>query len=288
MVASTLDYTVIDAFTPERFRGNPAAVILLEEETYPDDSFLQKIGREFNLSETAFLIKHATSSPNSPSFHIRWFTPTVEIALCGHATLASAHFLYTKNLVPKSVPVSFHTQSGFVTAGPSAGKGKVELDFPAEPSVESSEADWDIVGTVFGLDRSDLIFVGRSRLDVVVEVSEAVNIEEVKVDFSALATLKTRGLIITRAAPVSYKDFHFISRVFSADTGIPEDPVTGSAHCTLAVHWSKKLGKENQPLAAYQASERGGILEVTWLQEKGRVKLVGDAVVVAEGKLFLA
>ncbi|KAJ3279092.1 hypothetical protein HK104_001781 [Borealophlyctis nickersoniae] len=291
-MANKIDYVVIDAFTRQPFKGNPAAVILFPSDQPVGPDTLQKLACEFNLSETCFIAPQDASTPTAPAFHLRWFTPTVEIDLCGHGTLASAAYLYSHPTagVDPGTKIAFHTRSGVLVAEQRAN-GEIVLTFPEEPCEKVDEAaeEWDLAARALGVKREEIVYVGRNRMDVLVEVTDAVDIETMKPDVGLLATVKSRCLILTttysrtRAA----QGYHFISRVFAPQSGIPEDPVTGSAHCALAVHWSHKLGTVNQPMKAYQASPRGGELLVTWRKKEGKVELVGSAVAVAEGKIVM-
>ena len=255
----------VDAFTVKPFAGNPAAVCILPEAR--DGSWMQDVAREMNLSETAFLVKQ------SDGYNLRWFTPTVEVQLCGHATLASAHILWEAGHLKPSQQARFHTLSGLLTAG---RKGDwIELDFPAKLE-EPATAPPDLARAL-GVTTK---YVGKNKFDYLVEVDSEETVRRLKPEFTLLRTIPVRGVIVTSAA--SNRDFDFVSRFFAPGSGIDEDPVTGSAHCALGPFWSKRLGKTE--LLAYQASARGGVLRVR--VGKNRVDLGGQAVTVLRGELL--
>jgi PhzF family phenazine biosynthesis protein len=255
----------IDAFTDKPFAGNPAAVCLLDGPR--DENWMQLVAREMNLSETAFLYL------TSDGYNLRWFTPEVEVALCGHATLASAHHLWECGRAKPGDTLRFHTQSGLLTA---TRRGDlIVLDFPAQPVTEVSPPPGllDALG-VTGL------FVGKSTYDFLVEVASETVVRAVTPDQGKLRSLAVRGIIVT--ARSSSSEFDIVSRFFAPGAGIDEDPVTGSAHCSLGPYWAPKLGKAE--LRAYQASARGGSLVVTVIGD--RVLLGGHAVTVLRGQLI--
>jgi PhzF family phenazine biosynthesis protein len=256
--------TQIDAFTDRPFAGNPAAVCLLEHS--PEDSWMQLVAREMNLSETAFLL------PLDGEFGLRWFTPTVEVDLCGHATLASAHFLWERGHLAADQPARFHTRSGLLTA---EKRGTwIEMDFPATPAVpdESAETLESALGISAG-------YVGRTRFDYVVEAASEEAVRALKPDFNALRRLKARGVIVTSRS--SGSGYDFVSRFFAPAFGIDEDPVTGSAHCCLGPYWKERLGRDN--LTGFQASARGGFVRTRC--QGDRVLISGQAVTVFRGEL---
>ena len=249
----------VDAFTDKLFQGNPAAVCLLE--SWPSDDILQGIAQENNLSETAFLVN------NDQGFDIRWFTPAVEVDLCGHATLASAHVLFTiRKSDQKSIV--FNSKSGVLEVV--NNEDYLTMDFPADiPAVEPQ-----MPGLLEALGLSDgNIFRGKTDLMVVLENQE--DVINVSPDFSHLKQLPVRGVIVT--APGN--DTDFVSRFFAPASGIDEDPVTGSAHCTLTPYWSERLGKTK--LTARQISSRMG--ELSCELAGNRVKLSGTAVTYLTG-----
>ncbi|HIB03842.1 MAG TPA: PhzF family phenazine biosynthesis protein [Candidatus Marinimicrobia bacterium] len=250
----------VDAFASELFRGNPAAVVPLEE--WLPDTVLLSIALENNLSETAYLV------PDRNGYHIRWFTPVVEVALCGHATLASAHVVFSE-LGFDGETIEFQSKSGPLTVK-CGGSGYI-MDFPAEPS-DSCDVPKPLTEGL-GLE-PDLVMKGTDYLAV---VSTQLQIEKLAPDFRKLARLKSRGLIVT--APGD--DCDFVSRCFFPQTGIDEDPVTGSAHCQMTPYWVDRLGKSK--LVARQLSARGG--EVICKMQGDRVLLEGQAVKYLEGKI---
>ena len=259
--------SVIDAFTGTPFAGNPAAVCLLDR--WPSDQWLQRVGREMNLSETAFLVPRGGSE-----FELRWFTPAVEVALCGHATLASAHWLWeTAQADPL---VTFHTRkSGALTARRLAS-GEIELDFPARPAAPC-EAPSELIKAL----GARAVAAGRNQDDYLIEMGSEAEVRGLAPDFAALARTKCRGVIVT--AKSDDPRFDFVSRCFAPGSGIDEDPVTGSAHCCLSEWWGEKLGKDE--MTGYQASERGGVVRLN--RVSGRVKLIGRAVTVTRGELLV-
>ncbi len=256
----------IDAFTDRPFSGNPAAVCLLDEAR--DAEWMQSVAAEMNLSETAFV------SPSSDGYALRWFTPRVEVDLCGHATLAAAHALWEEKRVDGSESIVFLSKSGPLTC--TRRGGTVELDFPATPArpVAGPEALAAALG-------ADPRFFGRSKFDALFVVDDEQALRALAPDFTAIETLPYRGVIVT--SPSDDARFDFVSRFFAPAAGIDEDPVTGSAHCCLAPYWSERLGKSE--LTAYQASARGGVVNLRVSGE--RVVLGGQAVTVMRGILLV-
>jgi PhzF family phenazine biosynthesis protein len=255
---------VVDAFTDRPFAGNPAAVCPLDRPA--DDGWMQHVAAEMNLSETAFLV------PEADGFRLRWFTPAVEVDLCGHATLASAHVLWESGRLPSGTPARFQTRSGLLTA--TRDGDAITLDFPAVPA-EPCEPPPGLVDAVGGTPRS----VGRNRMDFLIEYAAEADVRSLRPDFGRLASLPVRGVIVT--APSADRSFDFVSRFFAPAAGISEDPVTGSAHCCLGPFWATKLGKTD--LIGYQVSKRGGVVRVGVRGE--RVRLGGRAVTVLRGEL---
>jgi len=255
----------VDAFTAKAFAGNPAAVCLLTEAR--DPAWMQALAREMNLSETAFLTRQADG------YGLRWFTPTVEIDLCGHATLASAHVLWELGHLAGEAQARFHTRSGLLTA---ERRGEwIEMNFPAEPAEPAAAPD----GLEAAL-RARLLYVGKNRFDYLVELESEEIVRALKPDLEQVGRLPSRGLMVTARA--SSAGFDFVSRFFGPQSGVAEDPVTGSAHCCLGPYWKKKLGKDE--FVAYQASARGGVVRVR--VEGNRVILGGQAVTVFRGELL--
>ncbi|KAK8928217.1 hypothetical protein KSP39_PZI017313 [Platanthera zijinensis] len=298
MSRSSVRYAVVDAFTDTPFKGNPAAVCLLEEESGADEVWMQNVASEFNVSQTAFVVPSATSiaGGDTPAFHIRWFTPVKEVTLCGHATLASAYVLFTTGVVKGEV-IEFSTLSGILTtkkvqdfrklgsAEPYAsGNGEmfsIELDFPITQLLDfESEEIPSFPETL-----KDLSVVNVQKTsggDLIVELSSGKDLADVKPNFAELGRYVERGIILTAPAPPD-TGFDIFSRFFCPNFGINEDPVCGTAHCALAPYWSRKLGKHN--ILAYQASPRGGILDLQVDEERGRVLIRGKAVTVMSGFL---
>jgi len=262
----TLPLYQVDAFTETPFRGNPAGVCLLDGPR--DEAWMQSVAAEMNLSETAFLERRGDS------FQIRWFTPKVEVALCGHATLASAHVLFEEGIVAAESPVSFQSRSGPLFAA--RRNGLIELDFPAR--LEQSAPAPPGLAEALGAEPK---YLGRNVDDYLVLVEDEEAVRRLRPDFAALAKVSARGVIVT--APASSAGFDFVSRFFAPAVGIDEDPVTGSAHCCLAPFWKARLGKES--LVGYQASARGGVVRVRVADD--RVFLGGTAVLVFRGELLV-
>jgi len=259
----------VDAFTHDAFAGNPAAVCLLA--TPQPAAWLQDVAAEMNLSETAFL------SPQSDGhYRLRWFTPTQEVALCGHATLASAHVLWTEAVLAPDAPAQFETKSGRLTA--TRDGDWITMDFPADPPrpADLSSALLD------GLSTPAPVYTGRSDRDVFVHLPSAESVRTLAPDLKALTDIDARGVIVTAAA--DRDDVDFVSRFFAPGAGVPEDPVTGSAHCALGPYWAEQLGRT--VLRGRQVSARGGIVGVDCDDPEGdRVALSGQAVTVLRGRL---
>jgi len=275
----TLPIYQVDAFTSTPFRGNPAAVCLLSEPL--DNSTMQSIAAEMNLSETAFVSPMDPSSSSfreATEFSLRWFTPTVEVPLCGHATLATSAVLFfeTGN---GSDTISYHTLSGILTARRSGEK--ISLDFPGEMP-DHVEPPLDLLNSMGIVDPYECHFApGSQKLLVILEGEHAVT--GLKPDFKAMldstSDLHIAGVIVSSKGEPPYD---FISRFFAPWWGIDEDPVTGAAHTVLAPYWSRRLGKEN--MKAYQASARSGELDLR-LGTDGRVEISGSAIVIMRGDL---
>jgi PhzF family phenazine biosynthesis protein len=255
----------VDAFTNRPFTGNPAAVCVLAE--VPAEWWMQDVAREMNLSETAFLL------PHEDGYDLRWFTPTTEVDLCGHATLASAHVLWEDGHLPPAETARFHTRSGVLTAT-RAGEW-IEMDFPAEPAREVEP----LLGLAEALGAAPAVWVGRNRFDYLIELADEKQVRTLNPDPRALRELGGRGFIVTSRATAN--GFDFVSRFFAPAAGVDEDPVTGSAHCALAPYWAERLGRPE--LVGYQVSARGGVVRVRSAGE--RVVLAGQAVTVLRGEL---
>ncbi len=274
-MSRTLPLLQIDAFTDRPFAGNPAAVCLLAAPA--EAEWMQAVAREMNLSETAFV-----TGQGDGDFALRWFTPAVEVELCGHATLAAAHALWTTERLALDRPARFHTLSGLLTAERADGD-RIELDFPSRNAV-AAEAPIGLAEAL-GLAAEDLRWVGRSRYDVLVELPDERTVRSLAPDLARLRDVEARGVIVTaRSGGFEGSGRHdFVSRFFAPRAGVDEDPVTGSAHCTLATFWGERLGKEE--LLAYQASARGGEIRLRLLGD--RVRLGGRAVTVSRGELLV-
>ena len=257
----------IDAFTSRPFAGNPAAVCLLDGQR--EARWMQAVAAEMNLSETAFV------RPLDDAFELRWFTPTIEVDLCGHATLAAAHALWQETVVARGSAIRFQTRSGLLTAR--SNEDLIELDFPATPPREAPAPQ----GLLEALG-AEAVFVGRSKFDCFVVLRGAAELRALSPDFIRLKELGMRGVIVTSGSDDA--QFDFMSRFFAPGAGIDEDPVTGSAHCTLAPYWRERLGKD--AMTAYQASVRGGVVRVRVAGD--RVILAGQAVTVWTGNLTSA
>jgi PhzF family phenazine biosynthesis protein len=261
---SPIPITHVDAFTATPFGGNPAAVCLLPGAR--PDTWMQNVAREMNLSETAFL------HPSGDGYNLRWFAPSAEVDLCGHATLASAHVLWEEGHLAPEQPARFHTKSGVLSA---KRRGEwIEMDFPATPD----EPDAIPLELAEGLHVTPK-YVGRSKFDFLAELESEEAVRKIQPDLALLRLLHCRGVIVTSRA--STGGYDFISRFFAPAIGVDEDPVTGSAHSCLGPFWSKRLGKTE--LLAYQASARGGVVRVR--MNGDRVLLGGQAVTVLRGQL---
>lgn len=261
---STAIYQV-DSFTDTPFHGNPAAVCILGEPA--TEEWMQQVASEMNLSETAFLHKEGEG------FHLRWFTPAIEVELCGHATLASAHILWQTGLLQLNEKAIFYTQSGVLTA--KLAEDWIEMDFPAghvEPLEESDELQ-DALGI-------QAQYTGKGSADYLVELESAAVVRALDPDFRRLKSCGLRGVIVTSSSDDASYDF--ISRFFAPGAGIDEDPVTGSAHCLLGPYWQNRMQKN--VFTAYQASKRGGVVKLR--VEGDRVILTGQAVTVLKGELY--
>ena len=257
----------VDAFADEPFKGNPAGVCLLRGPA--EASWMQAVAAEMNLAETAFPL------PEGDGYRLRWFTPTVEVRLCGHATLATAHILWEQGLLPPDREARFETLSGLLTARRDGEL--IELDFPARPPLPRPP-DW--TEAVVGALGVKPVYVGMSAEDVIFEAVDEETVRGLRPDLAVLRGLPARGVIVT--ARSSGGRFDFVSRFFAPAVGVDEDPVTGSSHTVLVPYWAGKLGKTS--LTAYQASARGGTLHLKLAGD--RVKIAGRAVTVVAGELL--
>lgn len=259
----------IDAFTGERFRGNPAAVMLLPR--FVADETLQAIAAENNLAETAFLVAEGAD------YRLRWFTPTVEVPLCGHATLASA-WVVLNCLDPKRDNVTFHSMSGPLTVRRAGGDGRLAMDFPSQPATVIDPDFTVTTGAVLG--RAPTAVLKARNYVAVFET--AAEVRALTPDFAAMRKLDAPGVIATAPGDRGGEDADYdcVSRYFAPGVGVDEDPVTGSAHCTLVPYWAARTGKAS--IRAYQASARGGVLDCRL--EGDRVELAGSCAFYMQGE----
>jgi len=249
----------VDAFTNEPFKGNPAAVCLLKK-ARPEE-WMRALAAEMNLSETAFVL------PQGEEFNLHWFTPTTEMDLCGHATLASAHTLWEAGVISPEKKIRFRTRSGLLTI--TRQRDWIEMDFPARSwcSVSENEGVIDAIGTV-----PEEVYQSGDNLLFIYESEKTVR--NLKPNFSALKTYEYHGVIVS--SPADSPQFDFVSRFFAPAIEVDEDPVTGSSHCTLAPFWGERLRKVI--MTAAQVSKRGGELKLRVSAE--RVYISGQAVTV--------
>ncbi|MEU6274507.1 PhzF family phenazine biosynthesis protein [Streptomyces populi] len=265
---------VVDAFTDRPFAGNPAGVLLLD--SFPDDSWLQSVALEVNHAETAFA--HRLPEGGEADWALRWFTPATEVALCGHATLATAHVLTTTGA--HRGPVRFATLSGVLIATPEAD-GSITLDFPTAPLTPAEIPDG--VAGALGAEPLSTFDTGPNTGDLLVEVADEKTVRALTPDHKALAQYSERGIIATARAEDPSRGYDFVSRCFFPNVGIDEDPVTGSAHTALAPFWAERLGRP--ALTGLQASPRSGLVRT---EVRGdRTLLSGHAVTVIEGDLLV-
>jgi PhzF family phenazine biosynthesis protein len=255
----------VDAFTDRAFGGNPAAVLLLDSEE--DAGWMQAVASEMNLSETAFVRKQGDG------FALRWFTPRLEVDLCGHATLAAAHVLWELGQLPQSTAARFHTKSGLLTA--TCHDRWIELDFPAEYE-EYCAAPLELTEAL----NVAMQYVGRNRFDYLIEVENERTLRALEPNMALLESIPGRGFIVT--SPSDTGSYDFVSRFFAPSVGVREDPCTGSAHCCLAPFWATRLGKDE--MTGYQASQRGGVVRVRI--QGDRVILGGQAITIMRGELL--
>ena len=256
----------VDAFTAEPFKGNPAGVCLLKAPA--EASWMQDVAAEMNLAETAFPL------PEGDGYRLRWFTPKVEVRLCGHATLATAHVLWEQGILAPNGEARFETLSGLLTA---RRDGELtELNFPARPVQPQPPAWAEAVVGALGIRPS---FIGMSAEDILIEAADEAAVRSLEPDLATLKSLPARGVIVTSRS--SDPRFDFVSRFFAPAVGVDEDPVTGSSHCVLVPFWARRLGKVS--MTAYQASARGGVLELRL--DGDRVRIAGRAVTVIRGEI---
>jgi PhzF family phenazine biosynthesis protein len=257
----------IDAFSSGPFTGNPAAVCMLDGPA--DAVWMQKVASQIGLSETAF------AQPRGDGFGLRWFTPSAEVDLCGHATLACAFALWHTGRIGRQAPAVFHTRSGALTCRRSGDE--IAMDFPATPAAPAEAP----VGLLDALGVTAPQRVGKNKMDYTVVVPDELTVRSLRPDLSRLAAVDARGVMVTaRSGDAKYD---FVSRFFAPRVGVDEDPVTGSAHCALGPYWAGVLGRRE--LRGYQASRRGGVVGVRVLGD--RVTLIGKAMLVWQGELLV-
>ncbi|MGK5678934.1 PhzF family phenazine biosynthesis protein [Actinoplanes sp. URMC 104] len=263
---------IVDAFTDRPFAGNPAGVVVLDRPGFPADDWMAKVAAEVNLSETAFV--HPLDGDAEADYALRWFTPAVEVALCGHATLATAHVL------DREGTVRFATRSGVLTATRD-DDGWITLDFPTAPlsPVAPDPALLDVLGAA----PLSVHHTGPQTDDLLLELADEDAVRSLTPDLTALAAYEHRGVVVTARADDPAAGYDFVSRFFGAAAGVAEDPVTGSAHTALTPFWSAKLGGRTD-LVGYQASARGGFVRVALRDD--RTLLTGKAVTVIDGALL--
>jgi PhzF family phenazine biosynthesis protein len=268
---------IVDAFTDRPFAGNPAAVVLLEPTAaeFPGDGRLQRVAAEMNLSETAFV--HPLTDDDAADWALRWFTPATEVNLCGHATLATAHVLHSTGRAAGIL--RFRTRSGVLSAVP-AGDGSVTLDFPTAP-LTPVDVPPGLAGAL-GCEVPAAYDTGPLVGDLLVELPDERSVRTLAPDMGALTRLRHRGVIVTAAAEDRDGGIDYVSRFFGPAVGVPEDPVTGSAHTALAPLWSPRLGSDT--LTGLQASARSGVVRTTLRGD--RTELTGSAVTVLDGELL--
>lgn len=271
----------VDVFTASAFGGNPAGVLLLEGSTgaarWEEGTWMAKVAVEMACSNTAF----ARPRGSGDGYDLRWFTSGgVEVALCGHATLATAHVLYDGGHLSPDQPARFHTQSGLLTAM-RRSDGAVEMDFPLEPAVQIPTVPEQVRDGI----PAEILWVGRNRLDYIIEVGNEATLRSLVPKLSILAEVETRGFVVTAAAEDPLRSgYDYVLRFFGPRVGVSEDMVTGTAHCALAPYWQERLGDGRNRFTALQTSSRGGLVEV---ELKGnRVQIAGQAVTVLEGTML--
>lgn len=274
----------VDAFTDRPFSGNPAGVCVTQKPLEAD--FMQAIAAEMNLSETAFL--YPLEGPIEGGYSLRWFTPAVEVDLCGHGTLASAHVLWSEGHLAPGAIAHFNTKSGWLSA--TKKENWIELNFPAQPVAVTPHVTPQLIKSLCC--GSNIRTVTKNDVNYLVEVQSEKVLQALEPDFDEIRKLPVHGIIAT--APADSEEYDFVSRYFAPAVGINEDPVTGSAHTSLAPYWQEKLGKSE--MLAQQISERGGTIRVRCVlsdsntasdASKNRILISGQAVTTLKGKLLL-
>ncbi|KAJ4809081.1 Phenazine biosynthesis-like domain-containing protein [Rhynchospora pubera] len=297
MSKRAIRYAVVDAFTKEAFKGNPAAICLLEDIADVDDHWMQSVAKEFNVSDTAFLspVISATGtngqdeSSTIPQFNVRWFTPGAEVPLCGHATLATAHFLFSTDLA-KHDTIEFVSKSGLLVARKiirttlKQETFTVELDFPLDPVVECDASE--VPSIPLTLNGVPIVKVTKTTAcgDLIVELPSGKDVAKLQPNFGEIKECAGRGIIVTGPAPDGC-GFDFFTRFFCPQIGINEDPVCGSIHCALVPYWCEKLKKKS--LTSFMASQRSGVLHLELDEESHRVRIGGEAATVMEGIILV-
>jgi PhzF family phenazine biosynthesis protein len=266
---------IVDAFTDRPFAGNPAGVVLLDRPDFPAEDWMRQVAAEVNLSETAFA--HPLPADGEADWALRWFTPAVEVALCGHATLATAHVLHSSGVTRGAV--RFASRSGVLTTTP-GDDGAYTLDFPTAP-LSPIAADPRLAAAL-GAEPLSTHHTGPNTDDVLLELADETTVRGLRPDLTALAAFEQRGVVVTAAATDPAAGYDFVSRFFGMAAGVAEDPVTGSAHTALAPFWSARLDGRTD-LVGYQASARGGFVRVSLRGD--RTHLTGHAVTVIDGEL---
>ncbi|KAH8929891.1 Diaminopimelate epimerase-like protein [Atractiella rhizophila] len=292
-----LTFSVIDAFTSTPFSGNPASVILLSKDI-PDDT-KQKVAREFNLAETAFLLPLEGGTDDNPKFQLRWFTPTIEVPLCGHATLASAHYIFSLPVHSKAASIQFETVYSGTLYAHKVGN-KIELDFPVVSVSPTTSNDKKLVtesveraSKGMGENVEDVLIgsLGQNG-SWLVRLKEGTELEGVKVIEKELGVEGKFLTAITVPCPSGGDGTHFHSRIFAPNAGIDEDPVTGAAHAMLGPYWFSHGAQhlaipvgDGGILQAKQVSPRGGKLELVCNKDGDRVRIRGESVTVSKGEM---
>jgi PhzF family phenazine biosynthesis protein len=266
---------IVDAFTDRPFAGNPAGVVVLDSDAFPSDEWMRNVAAEVNHAETAFV--HRLPTGQDADWALRWFTPLVEVALCGHATLATTHVLNQSGYLDR--PARYRTLSGVLTASAEAG-GLITLDFPTAP-LSRADADPELVAAL-GVEHRAVVHTGPNTDDLLFEVADEKTVRALAPDLRAVARLTRRGVIVTAAAEDPASGYDFVSRFFAPAVGVDEDPVTGSAHTALTPFWAARLGRTE--LTGYQASPRGGLVRVSLHGD--RTHLSGHAVTTIDGTLL--
>jgi PhzF family phenazine biosynthesis protein len=257
----------VDAFTDRPFAGNPAAVCFLTDQR--PASWMQAVAAEMNLSETAFF-----RPTEEGTWQLRWFTPQVEVDLCGHATLATAHVIWTTDMADHQETLRFMTRSGVLSARRDGAQ--IVLDFPAKGVAAAPPPS----GLIEALGQQ-AVHTAFNQMDWLVELADETSVRQLQPDLTSLAHIQARGIIVTARADAG-QPYHFVSRFFGPAVGVPEDPVTGSAHCALAPYWKDRLGMSS--MIGYQASQRGGMVGVRLHADRpGRVELLGQAITTMQG-----